>query len=267
MKKLLPFFTLVFLLSKVHSQDSRKFFYAEIKDKIGPVINAHIINLNTNQGTYTNENGEFRILVKVNDSLKLSFVGYKTKTFHIKMKHFGIQKNIINLVKTPFELNEVNLNENDLSGFLSSDSKKVKFKKEINAVTLKLPYAGAKILTPAQRKLQTAKGGSVPFTFGLANSFSLDYILNSISGRIKKLTKHRDIESLEFKVEKIKKTYSLHFTKEFGIKESDVYKFIYYCSYDKNFNTVFNSGEIDLIQFFKVKSKSFKESNPKDYTH
>lgn len=267
MKKTL--FFLFFLISffKIQSQETRKFFYAEIKDKIGFVVNAHIINLNTKQGTYTNNNGEFRILAKVNDSLKISFVGYQPKILNIKIKHFGIQKNTILLVKTSYELDEVNLNDNNLLGYLSSDSKKIKSKKEINAKTLKLPYAGSRILTPAERKLQTAKGGSTPFSFGLANSLSLDYILNTISGRIKKLSKLKDIESLEFKVKKIKDTYSIHFVKEFGIKEYDIYKFIYFCSADKNFNTIYNSGEIDLIQFFKVKSAKFKKNYSSDYNH
>ncbi|WP_272151475.1 carboxypeptidase-like regulatory domain-containing protein [Tenacibaculum aiptasiae] len=265
MKKLILLFILCISFSKIQSQETRKFLYAEIKDKVGYVINAHIINLNTNQGTYSNDNGEFRILAKVNDSLKISYIGYETKVLNVKITHFGIQKNIINIKKVPYELDEVNLNKNNLLGYLSTDRKNIKSEKEINAKTLKLPYAGSKILTPAERKLQTAKGGSTPFTFGLANTFSLDYIINSISGRIKKLTKLKNIEALEFKVKKIKDTYSIHFVKEFGINESDIYKFIYYCSSDENFNTIFYSGEIDLIQFFKVKSENFKKIHHTDY--
>lgn len=267
MKKTVLFLFFIISFFKIQSQETRKFFYAETKDKIGIVVNAHIINLNTNQGTYTNSNGEFRILTKVNDSLKISFVGYQTKILNIKIKHFGIQKNTINLIKTSYKLDEVNLNKNNLLGYLSSDSKKIKSEKQINAETLKLPYAGSRILTPAERKLQTAMGGSTPFTIGLANAVSLDYILNSISGRIKKLRKLKDIESLEVKVKKIKNTYSIHLIKEFGIKESDIYKFIYFCSTDENFDIVYNSGEIDMIRFLKIKSEDFKKFHPTNYNH
>ncbi len=258
---------LIFLISffKIHSQEHRSFLYATVKDKIGSIVNAHIINLNTNQGTFTNESGEFRILAKVNDSLKVSFVSYKTGFFIVKLNHFGIQKNTFELIKTAYELDEVRLKKHNLLGFLSSDSKNIKTKKEVNAKTLKLPYAGSRIMTPAERALHTAMGGSTPITLGLANAVSIDYILNSISGRIKKLRKLKAIESLETKIKKIKDTYSIHIIKEFNIKEADIYKFIYYCSSDQEFNQVYNSSEIGMIHFLKKKVEVFKKLNSNDY--
>lgn len=263
-KKILFFFISILSILNTVSQN-RKFLYGTIKDKIGPIINAHIINKNTNQGTFTNESGEFRILAKVNDSLKISFVGYKTIVFSVKVPHFGIQKTVFELLKTTYELDEVDLNKNHLLGFLSSDSKNIKSKKKINAKTLKLPYAGSKTMTPAERKLHTATGGSTPFSIGLANAVSVDYILNSISGRIKKLRKLKVIESLEVKIEKIKNTYSIHIIKEYQIKKIDIYKFIYFCSADEKFNQIFNLGDIHMIRFLKKKAEVFKKLNPNDY--
>ena len=186
-KLILSFLLLISI--NINAQQSRKFLYAELKDKVGFVVNAHIVNTNTNKGTYTNDNGEFRILAKPNDSLKISYIGYKTKTIKVKITHFGIQKNIFTFEKTPYELDEVHVKKHDLLGYLSTDSKNIKTEKVIDAKSLNLPYAGIKKLTPAERKLQTAKGGSTPFSIGTYNSLSLDYIINSISGRIKKLKK------------------------------------------------------------------------------
>ncbi len=118
---LLFFLTVSF---KIFAQENRKFIYATIKDKIGEVSNAHIINLKTNQGTYTNEEGEFRILAKVNDSLQISFVGYKTTFFKVKIKNFGLFQNEIILEKEALELDEIILKKHDLIGSLGVDTKK-----------------------------------------------------------------------------------------------------------------------------------------------
>ena len=117
---LLFFLTVTF---KIISQENRKFLYATIKDKVGAVANAHIINKKTNQGTYTNEEGEFRILAKVNDSLQISFVGYKTTFLIVKIKHFGMFKNNIYLEKETLELDEIILKTHNLEGVLSIDIK------------------------------------------------------------------------------------------------------------------------------------------------
>ena len=231
--------------------------YADVKDKVGHVFNAHVVNLNTKQGTFTNESGEFRILAKQHDSLQISFVGYKSTLLIVNLHHFGIQKNTFELVKTAFELDEISIKKNNLLGYLTSDSKNIKIEKKIDAKTLKLPYAGSRILTPAERRLYTAMGGR--------NLLSIDYIINSISGRITKLRKLKTIESLEVKVKNLKNTYSKHIVKEYHIKESDVYKFIYFCTADEHFNQVYNSGDINMILFLKKKSEVFKKLHSNNY--
>ena len=262
MIKQLLFFIFLFSFLTMSAQKHRKFLYANVKDKVGAVYNAHIINLSTKQGTFTNESGEFRILAKKNDAIQISFVGYKTTIFKVTENHFSIHKNTFNLLKIAYELDEVNLKKNNLLGYLTSDSKNIKTEKEINAKTLKLPFAGSKIMTPAERKLHTAMGGSHPI--GLT-SVSIDYILNSISGRITKLRKLKTIESLEINVTKINTTYSKHIVKEYNINESDVYKFIYFCTNDKKFNQIYNSSEINMILFLKNKSEAFKKLYSSDY--
>ncbi|WBX78276.1 carboxypeptidase-like regulatory domain-containing protein [Tenacibaculum ovolyticum] len=107
----------------IKAQQKRQFLYAKVHDKIDKVCNAHIINLNTKQGTFTNEFGEFRILAKNNDSLRISFIGYKTAIIIIKNNHFGMLKNNFILEKETYELDEVILKKHNLFGFLSRDMK------------------------------------------------------------------------------------------------------------------------------------------------
>lgn len=257
MKHQLLLIILLLLSLNSFGQEDRKYMYAEVRDKFGAVANAHVINLNTKQGTYTNESGEFRISSKLNDSLKISFVGYKTKTLKVKITHFGIQQNIISIEKIAYELDEVRLKNHDLLGYLSSDSKKIKTKKTIDAKSLNLPYAGSRILTPAERKLYTALGGG--------NLLSVDYLINSISGRVKKLRKLKAIEEKEKRITFINSNYKDYIQHHLKLKNKDILRFVYYCESDADFKTINYREKISMFSFLKQKSKEFKKLNSEIY--
>ncbi|TDQ25757.1 carboxypeptidase-like regulatory domain-containing protein [Tenacibaculum caenipelagi] len=123
MIKQLPFTLLFIITLKISAQENRKFLYATVNDELGSMPNVHVINLNTKQGTFTNDNGEFRILAKPNDTLRLSFVGYETNNFKIKINHFGIVENKIELKKEVIELDEVQIKKHNLTGSLYADLK------------------------------------------------------------------------------------------------------------------------------------------------
>nr|WP_113787184.1 carboxypeptidase-like regulatory domain-containing protein [Tenacibaculum sp. E3R01]RBW56570.1 hypothetical protein DS884_13985 [Tenacibaculum sp. E3R01] len=250
---------LVIISLNIHSQNERKYMHGKIYNKLGNLANVHVINLNTKHGTYTNDSGNFKIPVNLNDSLRFSFVGYETKLLKVTEKHLGIQNNNFVLKKITYTLDEVNLKKNNLLGFLSADSKLIKKEKVINAETLKLPFAGSRILTPAERRLQTAQGGSTPYMLGLlGGSVSLDLIINSISGRIKKLKKLKVIEEREKKISFIKDIHERYIINDLGIGKDNLYRFIYFCENDSKFNRILNQGEISMIIFLKQKSKEFK---------
>ncbi|TYP99157.1 hypothetical protein C7447_102476 [Tenacibaculum adriaticum] len=116
-------FILLLIFVKSFSQDKRNFFYGKIYDDLGVLANAHIINLNTKQATYSNNQGKFRVFASINDSLKVTSVGYKTTFLLVKTTHFGINENKINLEKEIYELDEVFVKNNNLSGSLETDFK------------------------------------------------------------------------------------------------------------------------------------------------
>lgn len=239
------------------AQEKRTFIYAEIADKVALLPDVHVLNLQTKQGTFTNENGEFRVLAKENDSLQLSYVGYETKIWVVKKNHFGIHKNSIELNKISISLDEVEVKKNSLLGYLDADSKLIKEEKVINAVTLKLPFAGSRILTKAERELHTATSsyGGIP----------LDPFLNWISGRLKKLKQNKHIEELENRIHQVKTNYSEYILNELTIKETDVYRFIYFSETDQNFSIKLKQGKVAMIDFLLKKSIEFKKLNPENY--
>lgn len=118
------FFIFLTLSQFCFSQSNRTFLFGKVTDSIKIVKNAHIINLTTKQGTFTNDDGAFRILAKENDSLQISSIGFVTKIFIPKKYNFGMNHNNIILEEKTYKLDEVEIKKTDLIGSLESDLKK-----------------------------------------------------------------------------------------------------------------------------------------------
>lgn len=252
MRKQLVFFTFI-AFHFLHSQE-RKMFFGKTIDDLGNLASVHIINKNTNTATSSNINGEFRIFAQPNDTIKFTFVGYKTHTLLLKNSDFGINEKQIHLKKEIIELDEIELKKHNLTGSLSSDVKNVNTKKEINAKSLMLPNANAKKLTQAERRLYTAMGGGV---------LGIDYIINLLSGRIKKLKKLKKIEENERQITYLKNSFTNYIIKDLKIKTNEVYRFIYFCQEDKDYKNINHKSEFTIIDFLKKKSIEFKKLNRK----
>lgn len=104
----------------------------ELKEFTATVINAqtefplesvHVINLNQVKGTITNEDGKFSIPAAVNDTLYLSYLGFKTQKVRVTndMLRFGNTK--IALTELAYALEEVVVTPYQLTGYLEIDVK------------------------------------------------------------------------------------------------------------------------------------------------
>ena len=123
-KKLLLFLIVLCYYSHSFSQEKNVIITGKIKDSIGVVKNANIINLKTNQGTFSNDNGMFRIIVSLGDSLRISSVQHITKILVVKKTDLKSKKININLVSNIYQLEEFELKKHDLTGRLDLDLKK-----------------------------------------------------------------------------------------------------------------------------------------------
>ncbi|WP_428743033.1 hypothetical protein [Tenacibaculum sp.] len=124
MKKVLLVF--IFLSQIVFSQEERKTLFGIIYDENGVLENAHIVNFSTNQATFSNENGEYRIFAKPNDSIRYTSIGYKTIFEKLTKEDFNKYRKRTTLERQDYELEEISLRTNELSGDLTKDLKKVK---------------------------------------------------------------------------------------------------------------------------------------------
>lgn len=253
MNKVIP---LLFLLTSSisFSQENRKVLYGVISDNLETLPRVHIINTTTKKATYSNDKGEFKIFAQPNDTIKITAIGYKTQLLLIDNKYFGIHENQIRLQKEIIELNEIEIKSHNLTGTLLSDLKNIKNTTEINAKTLQLPNANTRRLTVAERRLYTAYGGGL---------LGIDYIINVLSGRIKRLKKLKKIEDNEKEISQLKNTFTNYIINDLNINTSDLYRFIYFCQEDKNFKSQQEKGEFTIIEFLRIKAIEFKKLNPK----
>ncbi|MDX1768483.1 carboxypeptidase-like regulatory domain-containing protein [Arenibacter troitsensis] len=124
----LPLF-LIFV-SFGYSQDEKN--EQEVKQLKAVVLNAqtdqpmesvHVVNLNEVVGTITNEKGEFNIPAKVNDTLYITFLGFKSQKVRVTNDMFKFKETKISLTELAYALEEVIVRPYSLTGYLEIDVK------------------------------------------------------------------------------------------------------------------------------------------------
>ena len=97
-----------------------------------PIENVNIVNLNQVNGTITNKLGEFEIEAKPNDTIHLSYLGYKSIKVRVTNDwiNFG-NRTTIKLTELALALEEVVVNKLKLTGYLEIDIKQVPIQKNV----------------------------------------------------------------------------------------------------------------------------------------
>ena len=119
-KKLLQLFLLFFTCISL-SQEKGSLITGQIVDSLGIVKNANIINLKTNQGTFSSDDGNFGIFVSIGDALQISSIQHITRKTTISKKNFENKSLKIKLIPNTYVLEEFELKRNHLMGRLSVD--------------------------------------------------------------------------------------------------------------------------------------------------
>ena len=90
-----------------------------------PMVNVHILNLNKVKGTTTNDRGDFTIKVSANDTLYISFLGYKSTKVRVTNDMVKFQGLKIGMTELAYALEEVVVTPYKLTGYLDIDAKNV----------------------------------------------------------------------------------------------------------------------------------------------
>lgn len=97
-----------------------------------PMERVNIVNLNQVYGTSTDSNGDFEIQARSNDTLHLSFLGFKSIKVRVTNDWivFG-NRTTIKLTELALALEEVVINKIKLTGYLEIDIKQIPIQKNV----------------------------------------------------------------------------------------------------------------------------------------
>ncbi len=90
-----------------------------------PMVDVNIVNLNQVVGTSTDDEGNFEIKAKANDTLHLSYLGYKSIKVRVTNDWLKFGNTKIEMTELALALEEVVVNQLRLTGYLEVDIRQV----------------------------------------------------------------------------------------------------------------------------------------------
>ncbi len=221
-----------------------------------PLENVNVVNLNQVIGTATNKDGEFELRAKANDTLHLSYLGFKSVKVKVTNDWLNkIEKSTITLTELALALEEVVVTELKLTGYLEVDIKQVNtnnnYRYSING--LSTGYEAGKKQPNAINKV-------------LGSIFNpLDFLYNTFSkkgGEMRKLKKMKEDDN-------IRNTLASRFDRDMltallGVTRVDLDEIVSQCNYSEEFVNTANDLQIldaisECYEEYKVLNRTRKK--------
>lgn len=245
-RKLTCLFFVVFFAQKGFSQEKYTLISGKIISSNIAIGNVHIVNQNTKLGTVSNDNGEFEMMVSLNDILLFSSIEYERKEISITGNFLKYKKIVVELIPSVNELNEVFIE--GLTGNLNYDINKVpidtlpKHFFKINPGDLK------KALPPDLHG--TKKAPYVGFFPPASGSIPLPDARYEAEQRLK-----REISRKKQFPSKIIKQLGLdYFTDKLHIPEEKIDNFLVYCENRNIIAAFYKNNLLEVIQILREES-------------
>lgn len=251
------FLFFILLLLSLSGYSQRTLLNGEILTHNGETSSINIINLTSELGTTNNEQGEFKIEVKLSDTLLFSSVQYEPREIIITQEVLEMPFLQVHLEEKIDELKEVTISDISLSGNLSTDLENIP---TLTQADLGFPMSDRPRPTSIERKLKTASNVSTTSKEnppGLLN-VSLDGILNRINGKTEMLQKAAANEDLSQMVDAGIAALPVTFFTGLEIALDRIRDFVYFCAEDQKFQTLlFETKRLELTEFYILKAPQF----------
>lgn len=265
MKHFLILLLLILSTTFTFGQDNPVLETKALQDKVEGVIidsqtnegidGVNIVNLNQVIGTSTNTKGEFTLKAKTNDTLHLTFIGYKSIKVRVTNDWLKFGSSKITLTELALALEEVVVNDLQLTGYLELDIKQVQ-------VNTNYRYSISGLTTGYEAgNRSTNKISKV-----LGSIFNpLDFLYNTFSRKGSELKKLKQMK----KDDEIRNLLASRFDREtlmvlLQITKVDLDEIVSQCNYSKEFiNTANDLQMLDAIsqcyEEYKVLSRDRKK--------
>ncbi len=258
MKHLLILLTLVIGTTFCHSQDIDE--ETEVK---GTIIDAstdkalegvNIVNINQVIGTSTNKDGEFQLGAKVNDTLHLSYLGYKSLKVRVTNDWIKFGNSQITLTELALALEEVVVSDLKLTGYLELDIQQV-------SINTNYRYSISGLSTGYEAGDRSPNA----VTKVLGSIFNpLDFLYNTFGKKGKELRKLKKMKQDD----EIRNLLASRFDREMlmvllQVNKVDLDEIVAQCNYSKEFINTANDLQIldaisECYEEYKVLNRSKK---------
>ena len=254
-------FLIIFILLSFQTFSAQSVeVFGKVQSKLG-VENIHVINKTAQVFTITNEKGEFRINVTLNDSLVFSSVQHKLKEIVVSKEIISTKMILVQLDEQINELDEVIVGK-VLTGDLLNDITNIEGDPPINFFDVGIPGYTGKIATQSERRLSEAGEFKPKMLLGLlGGGVPLNPILNGISGRTKMLKRRVEIETKETLMLTVKARLAKDFFVSNPLDEDLRMDFFYFCADDEHFiKYCKNQTDFKILVFLRHKYRQYMEN-------
>jgi hypothetical protein len=223
----------------------------------------HILNKTAFKYDISSETGQFTIPAQENDTIVISGLKYENK--EIIITQTDIRKGVLNvvLVEKINQLDEVIVGR-IFTGSLESDLENTDAKPPINFYDLGLPGSTKLPMTQNERKLLDADGGTTASImggpFGGGMGVNLHKLLNTISGRTKRLRAIVALDNKDKCTERLRREYESILFETDNLKENFRTEFFLFAQESAGFLPMCQrKNDIEAIDFLKNKLKEYNE--------
>ena len=229
--------------------------YTQSKEIEGKIMNTkdvegiHVLNKTSRYNSVTDQNGQFIINVRKQDTLFFSSINFKTKSLVITEEIYKKEYVVLTLEELINELDEVIIGPN-LTGNITADIKSIKTEKPVNFDDVGIPGFKGK---PEEKIVPMVPG------VGLLTAVDLEAMFKHLSGYYRKLRLQRKWESENYTVAQIINLYGFTFFEEaYKIPNNRLYDFLLFSietsTLEKDFK---NQNYTSLLAIFAEKSQTY----------
>jgi hypothetical protein len=239
-----------------------------LRDSTSLIKNVHIVNLNTEKGTFSNDYGQYRIVVSLGDTLRFSSVEYETVKKTITDRIYFSKKLNLVLKNKNYVLNEIVVKKHDLTGNLSIDRKKVPedtiatMGKNLSTLIDEISKKSQKgILNKPSKKDNKLAEENIKNTDPTKSFDGLDLgsVVDGLISLIpkKKNKKKNKKQSIQLLKNSLLSDFGYDFFEQLKIPEEKITAFLYYCS-KFNIEKIYEQGnKLNLVKLLEDKSSLF----------
>lgn len=259
MKKLFSIFVFIMSLTATSQTLSRVDVAGNIIVEGSDIGGITIYNATSKQGTITNDKGEFKIKVALNDKIEVSSLQYQNISFLVNDAIIKSRTIKLFLIEEINKLDEIVVLKKTLSGNLKTDIAEAKtFQPKLNALYFGIKNSDANFNNDA---LSDVKNISVDGNRPLVNGLNLVNVVDQLLLPLfrSEVPNKKKIGVPEVPVEDIKYYFGSEFLVDnFNIPKHRVEEFIRYVEREDFDFSLLNYGkELEFLELLNKKSKAF----------